>query len=82
MTLFDPKGGNSLILNEKNGMELSYDFLKPPKITLNYVLNQFRFYYSIYRAEKLSISEITQFMIIRLIQRISYNFGWFQQSKR
>jgi len=59
----------------------NYEYLRPP-LTFLEILSDIRFHWFIYRNNFDSILKRTCFLILRILQRISYNIGWILSSQK
>ncbi|MFQ6059884.1 MAG: hypothetical protein ACE5KV_01120 [Thermoplasmata archaeon] len=62
--------------SEVNSSSWTYDTLRPPKLTPYNTWKDLTWHYRRYRSRRLDIKTIILFLLLRMIQRISYNVGW------
>ena len=62
--------------SEVNSPSWTYDTLRPPKLTLYNVWKDLTWHYRRYKSHDLGTRTIIGFLLLRMLQRISYNVGW------
>ena len=70
MTLFEIMG-----FSEIKDPGWSYNTLRPP-LKIKEILIDIKYQMRSYRQSKLTLFKRTRFLILRIFQRVAYNFGW------
>lgn len=68
MSLFD-----RFTTNSRRG----WNGLEPPPISVRTLLDDLRWHHALYRHDGLPPREVVAFLALRVVQRVSYNLGWY-----
>lgn len=66
-----------MVLKHKDENNDGENGLIPPKITVHSLIGDLRWHLLFYKEDGLSFNVVIFFLFLRLVQRISYNLGWW-----
>lgn len=75
MSLFDRRAPQRARAHAWNGLE-------PPPISVSEILGDIRWHATLYRQDGLPLPTRLGFLGLRVLQRVSYNAGWFWGGRR
>ena len=68
-------------LSEVNAPSWSYRTLRPPRLTIPNLARDLAWHFQLYRRRGLSTERVVAFLLLRIVQRVSYNVGWREGAK-
>jgi hypothetical protein len=63
-------------LKSRQGSSGTWDGMKPPPLTISTVWADMRWQLTLYRVDRLPLTTIVVFLVLRIVHLVQYNRGW------